>query len=569
MRCGSRAVARLAVVFVLIAPAAAQIITTVAGTTFTFPSSPVPALNAPLGSITGVAVDANGSVYVADPYNNIVERFTPGGLLTVVAGNGISGFSGDGGLATNASLYLPYGVAVDSAGNVYIADTGNARVRKVSNGTITTVAGNGYQAYSGDGGPPTSATMYFPTGVAVDSTGNLYIADSVSNVVREVSGGTITTVAGNGNEGFSGDGGPAVGASLNDPVAVAVDSAGNLYIADSNNCRIRKVSNGTITTVAGDANSGFSGDGGPAGSASLNAPSGVAVDSGGNLYIADSGNNRIRKVSGGTIVTIAGNGNGGFSGDGGPATNASLALQFGGGATTYGVIGDRGSVAVDSAGNLYIGDLGNDRVRQVSYGAGTSGTITTVAGDGDFQFSGDGGPATSASLNAPQGVAVDSAGNLYFADSYNNRIRKVSSGGTITTVAGNGIYGYSGDGGPATSASLRFPSGVAVDSAGNLYIADWNNMVIRKVSNGIITTVAGYGGQGFSGDGGPATSAVLSQTQGVAVDLDGNFYIADLDNSRIRKVSNGTITTVAGNGKAGFSGDGGPATSASLNSPAE
>src|SRR5271157_2250007 len=525
------------------AGAPAQIITTVAGTDFVFPTTPLPALNAPLGGVQGVAVDAQGNVYAADSSNNIVVRISPNGMLTVVAGNGIAGFSGDGGPATSASLNGPLGVALDSAGNLYIAEIGNNRIRKVTGGTITTVAGGG-NGLLGDGGPATSASLNGPLGVALDSAGNLYIADYQNNRIRKVSGGTITTVAGNGTHGFSGDGGSATSASIG-AFGVAVDSFGNLYIADRDSNRIRRVSDGTITTVAGNGTNGFSGDGGPATSAWLYQPHGVLVDSAGNLYIADYCNNRVRKVTGGTITTIAGNGNSGFSGDGGPATSASIFSPSG--------------MAVDSAGNLYIADDGNRRVRKV-----TGGTIATIAGNGLYRYSGDGGPSTSASLNSPNGVAVDSAGNLYIADTYNDRIRKVS-GGTITTVAGNGTNGFSGDGGPATSASLFWPYGVAVDSAGNLYIADSGNNRIRKVTGGTITTVAG-GGSGL-GDGGPATSASLALPYGVAVDSAGNLYIADFGNNRIRKVSGGTITTVAGNGTQGFSGDGGPATSASLFRP--
>ena len=358
--------------------------------------------------------------------------------------------------------------------------------------------------------------------MAVDAAGTLYIADSGNNRIRKESGGTITTVAGNGNQGFSGDGGLATGASLNAPQGVAVDSTGNLYIADSFNDRIRKVSSGTVTTVAGNGAYRFSGDGGPSTSASLNFPSGVATDSAGNLYIADLGSFRIRKVSEGRITTAAGNGSAGFSGDGGAATSASL-----GPSDPYYL----SEIAVDSAGNLYIADYWNNRIRKVS-----GGTITTVAGNGNQGFSGDGGPATRAALNTPQGVAVDSAGNLYIADTDNNRIRKVS-GGTITTVAGNGNQGFSGDGGPATRAALNTPQGVAVDSAGNLYIADTDNNRIRKVSGGTITTVAGNGNQGFSGDGGPAASASLNYPVGAAVDSAGNLYIADTDNNRITSTS--------------------------------
>jgi uncharacterized protein (TIGR03437 family) len=270
---------------------------------------------------------------------------------------------------------------------------------------------------------------------------------------------TIYTLAGNGTQGFSGDNGPATGAELFQPLGVALDSAGNVYVADSSNNRIRKVSNGVITTVAGNGTPGFSGDGGPATSTGVYGPSGVALDSAGSLYIADAGNNRIRKVSNGVITTVAGTGGwGGDGGDGGPATSAQLFVPAG--------------VALDSAGSLYIADAGNNRIRKVS-----NGVITTVAGNGTLGYSGDGGPATNAQLYGPEGVAVDSAGNIYIADMDNNRIRKVSNG-VITTMAGNGTQGFSGDNGPAISAELYRPEGIAVDATGNLCIADtWNNRI--------------------------------------------------------------------------------------------
>ena len=247
-------------------------------------------------------------------------------------------------------------------------------------------------------------------------------------------------------------------------------------------------------------------------------PVGVAVDASGNLYFADCNNNRIRKISsGGIITTVAGNASQGYNGDNIAATSASLFLPLG--------------VAVDASGNLYIADTDNHRVRKVS----TGGIITTVAGNGTAGYSGDGGPATSAAINRPVAVTVDASGNLYFADCNNNRIRKISSGGIITTVAGNGSQSYNGDNIPATSAGLYYPDGVVVDTSGNLYIADCNNR-IRKVSGGIITTFAGNGTAGYNGDNIPATSAEIYLPDGLAFDTSGDLYIGDAFNQRIRKV---------------------------------
>ena len=570
-----------------------------------------PAVQTQLYGPVGVAVDGSGNLYIADR-NNSIRKVDPTGTITTVAGTGEQGFSGDGGPAVQAQLASPTGVAVDGAGNLYIADSGNERIRKVDpTGRITTVAGTGERGAGGDGGPATQAQFAFPADVAVDGSDNLYIADRDTHRIRKVDPtGRITTIAGTGEYGGDGDGGPAVQAQLDSPTDVAVDGSGNLYIADKGTSRIRKVdSRGTITTVAGTRRRGGGGDGGPAVQAPLTFPNGVAVDGSGNLYIADSGNDRIRKVdSRGTITTVAGmgeNGRGrGYSGDGGPAVEAQLAgpvgLAVDGSGNLY--IADRGNrrirkvdsrgrittvagtgkhggdggpaaraqlnspagVAVDGSGNLYIADRDNDRIRKVD----STGTITTVAGGGRGNGLGNDGPAVLARLNGPAGVAVDGSGNLYIADSNYHRIRKVDSTGTITAFAGTGRPGLGGDGGPALQAQLRTPVGVAVDSSGNLYIADRTHRIRKVDSAGTITTVAGGGRIGDLRDRIPAVEAWLDSPTSVAVDGSGNLYIADSGNDRIRKVdSEGTITTVAGGGEGAGSGDGGPATQARLDRP--
>jgi len=552
----------LALAFCPVPSACAQaIITTVAGSTFVFQGDGKPAAQAPIGQIQGVAADAAGNVYASGVNDNLVFKISSNGILTVVAGNGINAFSGDGGPATNAAFSFPTGLAVDGAGNLYIAEVGNHRVRKVNaDGNIITVAGNGAPGFSGDGGPATAAALNFPTGVAVDAAGNVFIADRNNQRIRKVdAAGIIATVAGSGTTGYSGDGGPATAASLalsrvGLVSGVAVDALGNLYIADSENGRVRRVDPaGKILTVAGTGAAGYSGDGGPAVGAGLNSPQGVAVDASGNLYIADAFNNVVRMVnSAGIIRTVAGSGARGFSGDGGAAVQAALANES--------------ALAVDPAGNLYIADAANSRVRKVS----SAGIITTLAGNGLNKFGGDGGAAIRASLNSPQGVAVDAAGNIFIADSLNNRIRKTLADGTvITTAAGSGAALSLADGGAATNAALGSPASVAVDSAGNIFIADDANHRVRKVApNGVITTVAGNGVAGSSGDNIPAVSAALNHPIGVALDAAGNLYITDRFNNRVRKVSAaGIITTVAGNSVAGFSGDNGPATGAQLRAP--
>jgi len=320
---------------------------------------------------------------------------------------------------------------------------------------ISTIAGTNVQGFSGDSGPATSAQLGLPGRIALDSSGKLYIADGANNRVRLISGGTITTVAGTTTAGFSGDGKAATAAQLNDPIGVAVDSSGNLYIADAGNNVIRKVTtSGTISTIAGNNTAGYSGDTGDATKAQLNDPVAVAVDSSGNVYIADANNSAIRMVTGTTITTIVGSY-----------------------ATPFTQLNHPDGLALAPGGVIYIADTGNKRIAKFA-----SGALTSFAGNGSSAFSGDNGPALKASLNDPVGVAVDSAGNVYIADTFHNRIRKVSTNGIITSIAGTGSAFYGGDGSPASGAGLFFPHDIVVDSSGNVYVADTSNNVIRLLT---------------------------------------------------------------------------------------
>jgi sugar lactone lactonase YvrE len=353
-----------------------------------------------------------------------------------------------------------------------------------SGGTINTVAGTGGSGFSGDTQPAVDAELRDPTALAADSSGNFYIADSGNNAIREVSSsGVINTVAGSETIGYSGDNGAATQASLNYPAGIAVDKSGNLFIADMGNNVVRKVSGGIITTVAGGGLQSPSKTGISATSAKLNLPTGVAVDSSGNLYIADVGDNVICKVSSGIITTVAGTGTAGFGGDGGPAT-ANIPATSNAPADIAMLNGPR-SVAVDSSGNIYIADSGNDVIREVT----ADGNIMTIAGQtlngvGVTGDSGDNGLAKDSVLFDPTDVVVDSSGNIYIADLGNNVVREITAAdGKIATIAGNTDKGYTGNGGPAAKATLNGPTGVAVDSSGNVYIADSGNEVVREVTH--------------------------------------------------------------------------------------
>lgn len=555
-----------------------------------------PATQAQLNGPQGLTVDASGDLIIADTGNNRVRYVSPDGIIHTLAGNGQPGLYPIGGPATQASLHAPAGVAADSAGNVYIADSGNHLIRMVTpDGNIRSFAGVAYAGFSGDTGAAALGNLFAPQDVAVGSNGTVYIADTGNARIRAVTtDGNINTVAGSGSLGFAGDGGAATSASLSQPYAMTVDSQGQIFIADLGNLRIRKVdTKGNISTLAGTGFPGFAGDGAAGTKATLTLPSGVALDASGGVYIADQWNLRLRKVdSSGNINTVAGNGGFSYSGDGGPATRAQLNTPQGvtvdGSGNLYitdsrnaavrkvstdhtisslpgtSLVNPSGIVA-DSSGNVYVADYLDNRIKRI----GIDGSVSTIAGNGTPGFAGDGGPATSAQLNAPAGLAIDKTNSLYIADFANNRIRKITPDGNINTIAGSGTQNYSGDNGAAALAGLNGPLAVAVDASGNVYIADTNNHAIREVTaDGLIHTAAGTGVPGFAGDGGPPARAQITAPRGIVIDAAGNLYISD-STMRIRKVIPGlVITTIAGNGSSGYSGDSGIATLAMLNGPA-
>ena len=572
----------------------AQKVTTVAGG---YIGDGKPATQASFQFAVGMVQDSKGNTYVTDQGEQRIRKITSAGTISTFVGTGIAGFSGDGGPARSAQIYAPLGITVDSAGDIVFADAGNERIRKITPaGTISTIAGNGTAGYTGDGGLAVDASFNIPWSVAYDAAGNLYISDRDNNVVRKVdTSGIITTYAGNGTAGFCGDKGPATSACLNFPRGLATDTMGNLYIADGLNRRVRKVNSlGIINTVAGNGQSGFSGDGGSATSAAIGNPRNVAVR-GGVLYISNAGKSRVRSVSGGIINTFIGSITG-YDGDGHPPLSTELDFPS--------------AMVSSSSTSMSVVDTYNARIRRLS-----GGLVNTTAGG----YIGDGGLATSAAMVFPQGVAFDKSGNLFVVEYSGHRVRKVDNSGNISTVAGNGTSGYSGDGGLATSAQLNFPDAVIVDSSGNLFISDQGNNVIRRVdavtqdittfsnslnfggglgftafdstgalyvadagacqvwkldSSGNATAVAGVAFNcGYNGDNIQATTALLNSPWGIGFDSKGNLYIADSGNNRVRRVNSlGIISTFAGDGTACAlstdpCGDGGSATVAQLNYP--
>ncbi|MBT3175677.1 MAG: hypothetical protein HOG03_05240 [Desulfobacula sp.] len=524
---------------------------------FRYYASEFVGIDVDLNDPQGIFKDSSGNLYIANTNNHTILKVDTYGVVTTIAGTGSAGDTGDGGLATSARLDQPRGVFKDNSGDIYIADTKNHKIRRIDMfGDISTVAGTGDSGSSGDGGAAISARLAEPKAIIKDSSGNLYISDTNNDKIRKVNtSGVISTFAGTGSAGSSGDGGAATSAMLNTPRGIYMDSSGNLYIADKGNDKIRKVdTSGDISTIAGTGSSGSSGDGGAATAAQLDEPKGVFKDTTGNLYIADSNNSKIRKVdTSGDISTIAGTGSSGFSGDGSLATSAQINKPQ--------------AVLMDTTGELYIADTNNSKIRKVD----TSGYILTFVSSSGAGDEGDGGLATLAQLNHPAGIFKDSSG-LYIADTNNHKIRKVDPSGIITTIAGTGSSGWTGDGGAATSATLDSPRNMVKSaSSGNLYIADTKNHAIRKVdTSGNISTFAGKGDAGYAGEGGPATNAKMNEPSGVLVS-GAYLYIADTKNHVIRRVAYSAglwrIWTYAGTGSSGSTGDGGLATLAKLNEP--
>lgn len=554
-------------------------IATVAGSSWVGDGGP--ATSAILFQAEGICADVNGNLYISDAANHRVRKVTRAGLITTLAGNGFAGFSGDGGPASAAQLNSPYGIALDGTGNLYIADLGNARVRRVdTSGVISTVAGGGSLPAGGsnDGTAATMLALASPRNVAWDGRGSVYISDfGGQRVYRLAQDGTLTTAVGTGVAGYSGDGTAAIGAQLSYPAAIAFDRLGNLYIGDTQNHLIRKVSNGSISTIA---------------RASL--PTGIVSDSFGTLYIADQ------------------------------AAGQILAIQSNGNASAFAIAAH--DLCFGSDGYLYAANV--TVAERISF----TGPSTVVAGGGNIAY-GDGGLATAALLQQPSGVSTDALGNLYAADRENNRIRRVALNGTISTVAGTGAAGNSGDDELAVKATLNAPSSVTADAQGNLYIADTGNRRIRIVStsgtmlpfpsagltapvyavpdgqgnvyiadtgsileampDGVVTTIVANlknprgmtfdaaGNLYFTEAGGPHVKkltpagaltligeGVWNIPRGVAVDSAGNVYVADTGLQQVLRVDpTGVITVVAGTGTAGFLGDGGYAPSAELSFP--
>ena len=444
----------------------------------------------------------------------------------------------DGIPAVTATLFGPCATAVGPAGRVFVADSLNHRIRVVdSSGLISTVAGTGDWGYGGDGGPAIQARLSFPCGIAVDGTGNLFVADVENHRVRRIDAatGTITTFAGTGHAGDAGDGGPAERARLASPTGVAVDDAGTVFIADFGNGRVRMVDPVTrsITTLRGKRPWALSGDGRPAPPAGF-AGWGVAVDSNGHLYVADPRHRLVSRldIAANTLETLASSIDRGYEGYGGASTWARLLAPQG--------------VAVDGAGHVYVADPLGGSVHRID---GETGAITRLVLDRRQHFESDAGAVTTPSFRSPQGVAVDVQGHLYIVDSGDHRVRRVDKGTwEITTLAGTGAWNDGWEGGTAESARFARPESLTVDRGSNVFFVDSNRVWKLDRHTGALTALAGTGERGYSGDGGLAIDAKLQSPSGLATDSQGNLYVGEC--RRVRRIdASGVITTLAGTGR--------------------
>ena len=568
------------------------IITTLIGSaTKSFSGDGGKANNATINYPASIKVDKLGNIYFFDKSNFRIRKISTNGIISTVAGNGTQGNSGDGGAAVNAQLGYTIYIALDNNMNLVLLDQSYGVIKKInSNGiisnfissisyndinidldgnlvcsnynsskifkintqkTITIFAGTGLRYSSGDGNQAANSEIY-PSNIFVDPNMNIYFSDNLNHLVRKIDNkGLISTIIGNGVAGFSGDGGTSIYAQLNNPKGITVDKNGNIFIADYGNNRIRVVyASGTISTIYGNGSccSGTTSDGGNAKNTALR-PSFIAFDKDNSLYFVDN-TVRVKKInSDGIISTIAGNGSSGSTGDGGLATSATLNASY--------------SVSFDKDGQVYIADYSANKIRKIN----TSGYINNFAGNGLIgQYSGDGAAAINAEMGSLYGICTDNLGNVYASDYDNFVVRKIASNGVISTVAGSGLRGNTGDGGLATDAKLTNPRALSVDRDGNLYIVDVSNNRVRKVDkNGIISTFAGSGTN--TGDSILATSAQLGIVRGVYADsTSNNVYI--ICNYKVRMVDpSGKIYTIAGTGEPGYAGDNGPAKLAMFNAP--
>jgi sugar lactone lactonase YvrE len=566
-----------------------------------------------LSGPTGLALDTAGNLYVVEVYPPRILEIGRDSRVTTLAGTGVPGSSGDGGPATQAQFREPSGLAVDGQGNLFVADAGDQRVRRIDrSGTISTYVGPDSASRGGTTASAAPPSLVQPVALALDGAGNLFIADAgASQLLRVDTRGVMIAIAGQaGKAGFSGDEGPATAAVLNHPAGVAVGPDHSIYIADGDNGRVRKITpDGLIHTIAGGGQ--LDRAVGRATDLRLDSPTRLFVESSGSVLVTQPTVNRVRRIDpNGVMTVVAGSGAPGFAGESGIATQSPLNYPldvvvdptgavlftetsnnrirvvsrdgtlstFAGGAGASGLTVDQTRLispsggVTDSRGNLYVGDSGHHRILRIS----PAGFVDVYAGRGAPGFAGDNGPAALAGFGSAEqrytvlnGLAIDSQDNLYVADALNYRIRRISRGGTITTVAGAGSPGFSGDNGPAINARLGEVRKLAVDGADNLYFVDAGNHRVRRVdTRGTITTVAGDGTLFFAGDGAGATKTGLPGPDGLFAAADGSLYITDIEQPRVYQVDRtGIITSVAGTGVRGGAGDGTRATTASVDYP--